>query len=193
VATVVHGVEYIVDRAWVGMFESDLRGHPTKFHAEQAADLSLDNEHRIAAMCTRSPSGAVGGRHSAHVRRARRQRSRGAIIPTSRPLPSGRRLCRTGFVSAGMRSWGDSVITVVTTRQKTPRLLPQPPRGAPGSQVALGSDTHPRRQSRAFTPTRLSTNSAQLNLIIILSAVVGRCAAADDQVVRASTRTSARS
>lgn len=78
-ATVVHGVEYIVDRAWVGMFESELRGHPTKFHAEQAADLSLDNEHRIAAMCTRSPSGAVGGRHSAHGRRARPQRWRGAI------------------------------------------------------------------------------------------------------------------
>ena len=42
---------------------------------------------------------------------------------------------------------------------------------------------------RAFTRTRLSTNSAQLNLITILSAAVSRCAAADDQVARASTRT----
>jgi len=45
------------------------------------------------------------------------------------------------------------------------------------------------RQIRAFTRSRLSTNSAQLSLIIILSAAVSRCAAADDQVARASTRT----
>jgi hypothetical protein len=99
VATVVHGVEHVVDGARVGMFEPDLRG-PSQVQAEQRAGLGLDNEDGVAAMRTRSRAAVIGRRHSTHGRRARRKTS---ISDITHPAPGraysgGRDRCYdTGF------------------------------------------------------------------------------------------------
>lgn len=62
-AALIHGVEHIVVRAGVGMFQSDRRG-PAKVQTEQAAEPGLDDEHGVAALCARRPSGVIRPRHS---------------------------------------------------------------------------------------------------------------------------------